>query len=244
MSRTRPVIGIGTAIERSSWGAWDVVCDLSPRSYSLAVQRAGGIALLLPPDDLAAESPDDLLRLVDGLMLAGGSDVDPGSYGARLHPETGGIRPERDRFELALGTRALKRDMPMLGICRGMQILNVMQGGTLQQHVPEVVGHQDHRHLPGAFSDHYVRLESGSLAARVVGNGVSGVKSHHHQGVDELGDGLVVSGRATEDDLVEAIELPDRSFVVGVLWHPEEEERSRLIGAFVDEARSRRRVPT
>ena len=238
---SRPVIGICTSMERARWGAWDAVCNLSPRSYSLAVQRAGGVAILLPPDDTVADAPDEVLDLIDGLVLAGGSDVDPGSYGARPHPETKGTWPERDRFELALGHRALERDMPLLGICRGMQMLNVAVGGTLEQHLPESVGHEDHRHTPGTFADHSVRLEEGSLAARVVGDTHSAVKSHHHQGVAELGDGVVVSGRTEGDDVVEAIELPEKSFAVGVLWHPEEDERSRVMGALVEEARLTRR---
>jgi putative glutamine amidotransferase len=238
---TRPVIGICTAIETATWAAWELLVNLSPRSYTLAVQRAGGIALLLPPDDTVAENPDELLDLVDGLILAGGSDIDPGSYGARPHPATTGTRPERDRFEIALGTRALERDIPLLGICRGMQMLNVIQGGTLQQHIPQVIGNDDHRHTPGAFSDHDVLLEPGSLAARVVGADRTPVRSGHHQGVDELGEGVVVSGRADGDQLVEAIELPGKEFAVGVLWHPEEDERSRVVGALVEEARARAR---
>jgi putative glutamine amidotransferase len=239
----RPVIGICTAIETATWAAWELLVNLSPRSYTLAVQRAGGVALLLPPDDAVAENPDELLDLVDGLILAGGSDIDPGSYGARPHPATKGTRPERDRFEIALGTRALERDIPLLGICRGMQMLNVIQGGTLQQHIPDVIGNDDHRHTPGAFSDHDVLLDQGSLAARVVGAERTAVRSGHHQGVDELGEGIVVSGRADGDQLVEAIELPEKGFAVGVLWHPEEDERSRVIGALVEEARSRAREP-
>jgi putative glutamine amidotransferase len=236
---SRPVIGICSAIESARWGAWEVLCNLSPRTYSLAVQRAGGIALLLPPDDVVAESPDLVLDLLDGLVLAGGSDVDAGSYGARPHAETKGTRPERDRFELGLGHRALERDLPLLGVCRGMQMLNVVRGGTIEQHLPDSVGHEGHRHTPGTFSDHEVRLESGSRVADVVGAERSAVKSHHHQGVAELGEGVVASGWSDEDDLVEAIELPDRRFALGVLWHPEEDEQSRVIGALVDQARQR-----
>jgi putative glutamine amidotransferase len=232
---TRPVIGICAAIETARWGAWEVTVNLSPRGYSLAVQRAGGLALILPPDDVVAEAPDEVLDLIDGLMLAGGSDVDPASYGARPQPETKGSWPERDRFEIALGTRALERDMPVLGICRGMQILNVIQGGTLEQHLS---GLELHRHTPGAFTDHGVRLDAGSLAERVVGGEHTDVKSAHHQGLLELGEGVVASGYA-DDGVVEAIELPDRSFAVGVLWHPEEDERSRVVGALVEEARER-----
>jgi putative glutamine amidotransferase len=231
---TRPVIGICAAIESARWAAWELEVNLSPRTYSLAVQRAGGLALILPPDDVVAESPDELLDMLDGLILAGGSDIDPASYGAKPHPETRGTRPERDRFELALGTRALERDMPVLGICRGMEMLNVIQGGTLDQHL----GLELHRHTPGTYADHGVRLEAGSLAARVVGDERTEVKSAHHQGLDELGEGVIASGYA-DDGIVEAIELPERSFAVGVLWHPEEDERSRVVGALVEEARSR-----
>jgi putative glutamine amidotransferase len=230
----RPVIGICSAIESARWAAWEVVVNLSPRTYSLAVQRAGGVALILPPDDSVAEAPDELLDLLDGLILAGGSDIDPTSYGAKPHPETKNTWPERDRFEIALGTRALERDMPVLGICRGMEMLNVIQGGTLNQHL----GLELHRHTPGVFTDHRVELQPGSLAARVVGSDTTEVKSAHHQGVEELGEGVAVSGHA-DDGVVEAIELPDRSFAVGVLWHPEEDERSRVVGSLVDEARDR-----
>jgi putative glutamine amidotransferase len=216
-----------------------VTVNLSPRNYSLAVQRAGGLALILPPDDVVAENPDEVLDMIDGLILAGGSDIDPASYGAQPHPETKGSWPERDRFELALGTRALERDMPLLGICRGMEMLNVIQGGTLNQHLP---GLELHRHTPGVFTDHRVRLEQGTLAERVVGNEYTEVKSAHHQGVEQLGEGVVASGYA-DDGVVEALELPDRSFAVGVLWHPEEDERSRVVGALVEEARERMKAP-
>ena len=232
---TRPVIGICAAIESAKWAAWEVLVNLSPRAYSLAVQRAGGIALILPPDDVVAESPDELLDMIDALILAGGSDIDPAAYGAQPHPETGTTWPERDRFELGLGTRALERDMPVLGVCRGMEMLNVIQGGTLNQHLDDL---SLHKHTPGVFSDHGVRLEPGSLAASVVGAERTEVKSAHHQGLDQLGDGVVASGWA-DDGVVEAIELPDRAFAVGVLWHPEEDERSRVVGALVEEARAR-----
>jgi putative glutamine amidotransferase len=234
---SRPVIGIATAVEEASWGAWTLTCNVSPRSYSTGVQAAGGMALLLPPDDVVAQQPDEVLDLVDGLMLAGGSDVDPASYGARPHPETVRTRPERDRFELALTHRALEREIPVLGICRGMQIMNIACGGTLDQHLPERAGGERHRHTAGAFGDHEVALDAGTLAARAVGEERTAVKSHHHQGVDELGEGVRASGRAVEDDVVEAIELPDRRYGLGVLWHPEEDERSRVIASLVEAAR-------
>jgi putative glutamine amidotransferase len=232
---SRPVIGICSATESAKWAAWEVVVNLSPRNYSLSVNRAGAMALILPPDDVLAEGPDEVLDMLDGLILAGGSDIDPAAYGAQPHPDTGTTWPERDRFELGLGTRALERDMPVLGVCRGMEMLNVIQGGTLEQHLDDL---SLHRHTPGVFSDHGVRLEPGSLAARVVGAERTEVKSAHHQGLDQLGEGVVASGWA-DDGVVEAVELPDQTFAVGVLWHPEEDERSRVVGALVKEARGR-----
>ncbi len=147
-----------------------------PRSYATAVQAAGGLALLLPPDQVVAEAPDPLLDRLDALILAGGSDVDPATYGAAPHPETGGTWPERDRFEVALARGALEREMPLLGVCRGMQIVNVALGGTLVQHLPDALGSDEHRHTPGAFADHEVRLEPGSLAAGA-GRAASGSSS-------------------------------------------------------------------
>jgi putative glutamine amidotransferase len=240
---SRPVIGICAALDEVAWGAWTPLSDISPRSYSRAVQSAGGMALLLPPDDAAAERPEDMLDLVDGLLLAGGADVDPAAYGARPHPETAGSRPERDRFELALTHAALARDLPVLGICRGMEVLNVACGGTLVQHLPDRLdGSERHRHTPGAFADHDVRLAEGSLAARAAGARRAAVKSHHHQGIDELGDGLAASGWAVEDELVEAIELPSKSYALGVLWHPEEDQNSRVVASLAAAARAGRRA--
>ncbi len=230
-------IGICAALERARWGPWEDTVTMLPRSYAAAVQAAGGLALLLPPDEAAAEAPDPLLDLLDALILAGGSDLDPASYGEAAHPETTGTWPERDRFELALARRALERGMPLLGVCRGMQLMNVARGGTLVQHLPDLLGGDDHRHTPGAFADHEVRLEHGSLAATAAAAERIAIKSHHHQGIDELGEGFVASGWSVNDDLVEAIELPGYSFALGVLWHPEVDLRSRVVGALVGAAR-------
>jgi putative glutamine amidotransferase len=232
----RPAIGICAAIESVRWGPWEVEAFLMPRTYVRAVQAAGAMALVLAPDDVDAESPDRLLDLLDGLVLAGGSDIDPAAYGARRHPETYGTRPERDRFELALAHRALERDMPLLGICRGMQLLNVARGGTLDQHLPDSLGHDEHRHTPGTFGEHEVRLEPGSLAARAAGGERVAIKSHHHQGIEAVGDGLIVTGWSVREDIAEAFEMPDRRFVLGVQWHPEADVRDQVVGNFVEEA--------
>jgi putative glutamine amidotransferase len=238
----RPTVGICTPLERARWGAWDQDAFLLPRNYVDAVHRAGAMALLLAPDPVLIDDPDEALDRVDGLMLVGGADIDPATYGAAAHPATIGSVPERDAFELALVRRALERDMPVLAICRGMQVMNVACGGTLHQHLPELVGHEDHRRVLGSFdgADHDVRLTPGSLAARAAGEQRHATKSHHHQGVDRLGDGLVVTGWADIDELPEALEVEGNRFALGVQWHPEADERSRLIAALVDEARARR----
>ena len=145
----RPVIGICTALERAHWSVWDQPAHLLPRPYVDAIQAAGGLAVLLPPDAQLEHDPDTVLDLLDGLILAGGADVDPAVYGADAHPETNGTRAERDTFEVALARRALERDLPFLGICRGMQVMNVALGGTLLQHLPETHGHHEHRRVPG-----------------------------------------------------------------------------------------------
>jgi putative glutamine amidotransferase len=230
---TRPVIGICTPLEHARWGAWQLDAFLLPRSYADAVNRAGAMALLLAPDPALTEQPDEALDLIDGLMLAGGADIDPRSYGAEPHPKTIGSVPERDAFEIAL--------VPLLGICRGMQVMNVACGGTLHQDLPELLGHEEHRRVLGSFdgADHDVRLEPGSLAARAAGEELHATKSHHHQGVDRIGEGLVVTGWAVLDDLPEALELPGNAFALGVQWHPEADETSRLIAALVDHAAAR-----
>jgi putative glutamine amidotransferase len=235
----KPRIGLCTALERARWSVWDQHAVLLPRSYVDAVQRAGGVALLLPPDPAAVEDPDIVLDLVDGLLLAGGADMDPSTYGAEPDPATVGTVPERDRFELALATRAMERDIPFLGVCRGMQVMNVARGGTLTQHLPDDYGHEDHRRTLGSFdnADHDVRLAEGSLAARVAGEAVHPTKSHHHQGVDRVGEGLEVTGWATIDELPEALEVPGNRFSLGVQWHPEADATSPLIAALVEEAR-------
>jgi putative glutamine amidotransferase len=235
-----PVIGLSTALEPARWSHWHQPAHLLSRAYADAVQRAGGVAVLLPPDPRASEDPDPWLDLVDGLVITGGADVDPSFYGAEPDPHTKGTVPERDAFEIALARGAMERDLPLLGICRGMQVMNVARGGTLIQHLPSDVGHEDHRRSLGSFdnADHDVRLAGGSLAERSAGEGIHSTKSHHHQAVDRIGDGFEVTGWATVDDLPETIEDPSRRFALGVQWHPEADPTSHLITALVEQARS------
>jgi putative glutamine amidotransferase len=235
MTEYRPAIGISTPFTQASYGVWDQQSAVLPAGYVEAVRRAGGLALMVAPEPELIADPDELLHRLDGLIVSGGVDVDPSSYGAEAHPETKGCSRERDEFEVALIRRATELDMPVLGICRGMQVLNVAFGGTLLQHLPETFGHEDHRRVPGNFdeADHDVRLATDSVAAEAAQQLLHTTKSHHHQGVDAVGDGLIVTGTSAIDDLPEAIERPDRRFVLGVQWHPEADERSHVIGALV-----------
>lgn len=239
VQRMTPTIGIAAAVERARWSHWDDEVALVPSTYVAAVQLAGGLPLILPPDDEVAEKPDELLDKLDALILTGGSDVDPASYGAVASPHTGATRPERDRFELALAYGAMERGLPLLGICRGGQMVNVACGGTLIQHLPDVVGDDHHLETPGTFSEHEVELESGSLAARAAGADRITVRSHHHQAVGELGEGLEATGHALPDAIVEAVEQPGHAFTLGVLWHPEADERSKIVAALVRAAKPR-----
>jgi putative glutamine amidotransferase len=238
----RPLIAIPAAFERARYGVWDSQVALTPFSYIEAVQRAGASVLVIPPDPELVADPDRILDLVDGLILAGGSDVDPATYAQAPHPETKGFSEQRDSLELALIRRAIERDMPVLGICRGCQVLNIVQGGTLIQHVPDVVGGDEHKRNPGTFegNEHDVELDQGTLAARAAGTLQHPTRSHHHQAVDQLGEGLVVSGRAPSDGLIEAIEMPDREYVLGVQWHPEADVNSEVVSSLVEQARAYR----
>jgi putative glutamine amidotransferase len=232
---TRPLVGITTYVTPARWGNWEQEAALIPAQYVQAVERAGGRPLLVPP---SAEGIAETLDALDALIFSGGSDLSPETYGQEPHPETYGVVPERDDAELALLTAALERDLPVLAICRGSQVLNVALGGDLLQHLPEVVGDEKHKHTPGAYADHDVSIEPGTRIGRLLGEDVP-VKSHHHQGFGRLGSGLVEAARA-EDGTIEAVEDPSRRFTLGVLWHPEAGEDLKLFEELVNEAREYR----
>jgi putative glutamine amidotransferase len=231
----RPVIGITTYAQRAQWGAWDVPAALVPLDYVDAVERAGGRSLLVPPSD---EGVEETLTAVDGIVFSGGSDIDPRTYGAEPHTETDAPHERRDRAELALLREALGRDVPLLAVCRGSQLLNVARGGDLVQHLPDAVGSDVHKEVPGMFSEHRVHVVEGSRLGAIVGER-GDVMSHHHQGFGRVGEGLVEAAWA-DDGTLEAIEDPARRFALGVLWHPEAGEDDALFRALVDEARAYR----
>jgi putative glutamine amidotransferase len=206
-----------------------------PASYVHAIDRAGGRPLLVP---LTAEGVEETLAAVDGMLFPGGADLDPGLYDQEPHEATFGVDGERDQAELTLLQEALARDMPVLAVCRGSQVLNVARGGDLQQHLPDVVGDERHKHTPGTFADHDVAIEEGTRLAALVGERAP-VKSHHHQGFGRIGAGLRVAARA-EDGTIEAIEDPELRFAVGVLWHPEAGEDAKLFEELVENARAYR----
>ena len=230
-----PVIGITTYLTPARFGVWEEETALIPAAYVRAIEAAGGRPLLVPP---GTDAIDETLDRLDGLLFSGGSDLDPELYGQEAHRETNGIVPERDRAEIALLRAALERDMPVLAVCRGSQVLNVALGGDLVQHLPDLIGDEKHKHTPGEFADHEVDLEPGTRVQKILGDHAP-VKSHHHQGYGKLGNGLRESARA-DDGTIEALEDPERRFAIGVLWHPEAGEDFALFEALVEEAKEYR----
>jgi gamma-glutamyl-gamma-aminobutyrate hydrolase PuuD len=216
-----PRIGLPTYVEPAQWGAWDRPAALLPRSYVDAVTAAGGLPVMLPPVDVpgAAEAAVDAL---DGLVLTGGADI--------------GDRADRDGWEHALLAVALERDLPVLAVCRGLQLVDVAMGGSLHQHVPDVVGHEGHRSVPGTYGSTHVKVTPGTRLASIIGDDAD-VPCHHHQSIAVVADGLAVSALA-DDGVIEAIEAPDRRFLVGVQWHPEDGSDARLFAALVEAARA------
>ncbi|HEY0258901.1 MAG TPA: gamma-glutamyl-gamma-aminobutyrate hydrolase family protein [Lacisediminihabitans sp.] len=239
MSDSRPpLIGVTTYLERSQSGVWDVPASFLPKVYLDAVTAAGGIAVLLPPQPVTAEIAGRVIDGIDGLVVAGGRDVDPARYGQERHPLTDESRPDRDAWETALFAAAIDRDVPFLGICRGLQVLNVALGGSLHQHLPEVVGSLRYSGEAGVFARNEVELgERGIVPTLLADTPVLEIKSYHHQAIDRLGDGLVVTARS-DDGTVQAIEVGSVRFGVGVQWHPEQvPDDLRLFEGLVDAAR-------
>jgi putative glutamine amidotransferase len=237
---SRPVVGLTCYVEPARWGAWHQPAALVPLAYVTRIERAGARVVILPPDSTDA----DVLDRLDGLVIAGGADVDPAHYGHDPHEATDDPRVERDAGELMLYRGARERDLPVLGICRGLQIMAVAEGGSLVQHLPDVVGDTHHRDAPGTFNDHGATFTAGSLAAVVVGAQEVVVNSSHHQSVADAGS-LKVSGWA-DDGTIEAAEDPSAPFVLGVQWHPETVEdpavSDRVFEAFVRAASDRARA--
>lgn len=233
---SRPLIGITSYAEEIRWGVWTEDAALVPLAYVRAVEHAGGRPLVVPPSE---DGLEETLDALDGVIFSGGGDLDPELYGAEAHDATEAPRKERDAAELGLLKAALERDMPVLAICRGSQLLNVARGGDLVQHLPESVGHEQHRHEPGSFSDHDVEVAAESRLGGLLGDRAP-VKSHHHQGYGRIGSGLREVAWA-EDGVVEGLEDGDKRFALGVLWHPEEGEDFALFKGLVEEARRYRR---
>ena len=235
MSSTPPVIGICAVKERARWAFWDQTAHLVADTYVSAVQDTGALAVLLPVD---SRDPEKLLERIDGLMVIGGADLDPAVYGQKRSEATENTYRDRDEFELALTRGALERGLPFLGICRGMQLLNVALGGTINQNLVAADGTNPHRRIVGTFvgTEHDIDLHPGSLAARATGEEIHEARCHHHQAIDRLGNGLVVTASA-RDGVPEAIELEgDDNWVLGVQWHPEAGDKRQLFEAFTEAA--------
>jgi putative glutamine amidotransferase len=230
----RPLIGVSSYREQARWGVWDTVADLLPSSYATSIEAAGGVPVLLPPMADAAEGAAAVVARLDGLLVAGGADVDPERYGEQPHPRTAGWRSDRDAWELALLDAAEATRLATLGVCRGMQVMAVRAGGSLDQHTPDLVGHENHSPGGDAYGGTTVQTAEGSRLAGLVGGTVS-VHCHHHQSVREH-PGFEPAGYAA-DGLLEAIEMPGDRFCVAVQWHPEVDEDAGLFRALVEAAR-------
>lgn len=231
----RPVVGITSYAQEAAWGVWRLPAALVPLAYVDAIEQAGGRAILIPP---AEEDVEETLDALDAIVFSGGADVDPARYGADPHPETDSPQTRRDAGEMALLRAALERDLPTLAICRGFQLLNVARGGDLIQHLPEEVGNDVHKQVPGEFAVHPVEVRQGTRLAGIVG-ATPDVTSHHHQALGRVGDGLVECAWAA-DGTLEAVEDPSQRFVVGVQWHPEAGEDAALFEELVEQARAYR----
>jgi len=240
----RPVIGLTTYLEQSQTGVWDVPASFLPKAYFEAVTLAGGIAVLLPPQPVSPEIARRVLCGLDGLIITGGKDFNPARYGQEPHATTDEPRLDRDAWEDELLRQALDADLPFLGICRGAQVLNVALGGTLHQHLPDIVGHTRYQVGGGVFTHVPVELEDDSLIHSMLGGHAEPliVPVYHHQSIDRLAEGLVVSA-LTSDGVIQAVELPTATFALAVQWHPEAApEDIRLFEGLVKAARHYRKA--
>ncbi|CAN5272191.1 gamma-glutamyl-gamma-aminobutyrate hydrolase family protein [soil metagenome] len=240
---SKPIIGLTSYRQRVQTGVWDVQGAVLPAVYLDAVTKAGGIAVLLPPQALDDGMAAQVVSTVDGVIITGGGDIDPGRYGAKRHETTDPANLLRDAWEDAILAAAIENEVPFLGICRGLQVLNVNRGGTLLQHLPDVVGDDRYNIGGGNFTVSRAEIEGGKLADLLDGEAALDVKSYHHQAVEQLGDGLTVTAH-TGDGTVYAVELDDHPFGVAVQWHPEEDalEDARLFAGLVEAARIHREV--
>jgi putative glutamine amidotransferase len=235
-----PLVGLTTYVERAHHGVWDEMSALLPLAYVSAVVRSGGVPLLLPP---APAPPETVLGAISAVVLTGGADVDPSRYGADAHSMTDCPRPDRDAWEAKLCLAALDAEIPVLAVCRGLQVMNVALGGTLHQHLPDLTGTDVHRVALGRMTPNHVEVEPDSTLAAIVGSTTEGM-CHHHQAVDHPGRGLRVVARAA-DGTVEGMEIPGRGFAVGVQWHPESNDLDdRLFKSVVEAAAAYRRRRT
>jgi putative glutamine amidotransferase len=237
----RPIIGIPAVFTTAAWGFWKEGAHLIADTYISALWEAGAFPLIIPPN--GTDNPATfarILEVVDGLLFVGGADIDPGLYGQEAGPEMEETSPERDSFETPLILAALERDVPVLGICRGIQLMNIATGGTLHQDLM-VAGLANHRQAPGFLDQgcfHDITVEQGSLLASITGAAEIAVNSHHHQGIDRIGEGAVVTARAVADGCVEALEWPNRRFALGLQWHPEKPRSEAFFTALVRAAAS------
>jgi putative glutamine amidotransferase len=229
----RPIIGITGELEAARWCTWIREAVVSPVSYTRTVERAGGTPIVLPP--VPASSVPGLIARIDGLLLAGGRDVDPLLYEQAAHEQTDPPDHRRDRFELLMIRAAIDADLPFLAIDRGMHVLNVARGGALIQHLPDRLGNENHKPDPVKLTSHDVQISAASKLGRVLGASVI-VPAAHHQAINELGRGLVTVAW-TPDQVVEAVELQGHRFGLGVQWHPEEGDDARLVEALVAAAK-------
>ncbi|MBC7725515.1 MAG: gamma-glutamyl-gamma-aminobutyrate hydrolase family protein [Burkholderiaceae bacterium] len=232
-----PIIGITTYLEQAQTGVWDVRAAFLPEVYLESVTSAGGIAVLLPPQPVSEEIIDRVLDSIDGLVLSGGADVDPALYGEAPHKATAAPRTDRDTWETALIRRAVERKVPFLGICRGAQLLNVALGGTLHQHLPDIVGSEKYQPAPAEFGPVGVFVSRESRLGGVLGRTALNlnVQCYHHQALDRVADGLTVTA-LSEDGIIEAVELADVPFGIAVQWHPEQDAADRRLFAGLVEA--------